>query len=115
VKGMMTDFSLGTEEALTARSPNGVPVVSDANMSEWMLYGYKQFELGAEVMRVEVVVSVVDPNNGVYEVGRVTSDASGFFSCDFIPEVPGKYTLFAPFEGSGAYYESSAETSITVE
>jgi hypothetical protein len=45
VEGMVTDISAGTkDDALTARFPNGVPAVSDENMSEWMLYVYKQFE-----------------------------------------------------------------------
>jgi len=58
---------------------------------------------------------VLDPNNNHYEVGRAASDASGFYSVAFTPEVPGKYTVIASFEGSGAYYGSSAETAINVE
>jgi hypothetical protein len=80
-----------------------------------MLYVYKQFERPADVMGVEVVVSVIDPNNNVYEVGRATSDSSGMYSVAFTPEVPGKYTVIASFEGSGAYYGSFAETAINVE
>ena len=84
-------------------------------MSEWMLYVYKQFERPANVMGVEVVVSVLDPNNNFYEVGRVMSDSSGFFSAEFTPEVPGKYTVIASFDGSGAYYGSFAETAVSVK
>ena len=116
VEGMVTDISPGTEDyALTARFPNGVPAVSDANMSDWMLYVYKQFERPADIMGVEVVVEVLDPNNNVYEVGRATSDASGMFHCAFTPEVPGEYTIIASFDGSAAYYGSFAETAINVE
>jgi outer membrane protein assembly factor BamB len=110
VRGTVTDISPGTEEyALTARFPNGVPAVSDESMSEWMLYVYKQFARPANVTGVEVVVSVLDPNNNCYEVGRATSDSDGFFSCAFTPPVPGKYTIYASFAGSKAYYGSSAE------
>jgi hypothetical protein len=84
-------------------------------MSEWMLYVYKQFARPANVTGVEVVVSVLDPNNNCYEVGRATSDSDGFFSCAFTPPVPGKYTIYASFAGSKAYYGSSAETAINVE
>jgi outer membrane protein assembly factor BamB len=116
VEGTVTDVSPGTEEyALTARFPNGVPAVCDENMSDWMIYVYKQLPRPADVVGVEVVLSVLDPNTNYYEVGRATSDANGFFSCAFTPEVPGKYTIFATFEGSGAYYGSSAETAINVE
>jgi hypothetical protein len=116
VRGTVTDVSPGTKDAdLTIRFPNGVPAVSDANMSDWMLYVYKQFERPADVTGVEVVVSALDPNNNSYEVGRTTSDASGFFKMAFTPEVPGEYTIIASFEGSGAYYGSFAETGINVE
>jgi hypothetical protein len=116
VEGMVTDVSPGTNSAgLAMRFPNGVPAVSDANMSDWMLYVYKQFAKPADVVGVEVVISVLDPNNNCYEVGTATSDASGFYSVSFTPPVPGKYTIIASFAGSGAYYGSSAETAITVD
>jgi hypothetical protein len=116
VEGMVTDISPGTEEyARTARFPNGVPAVSDENMSDWMLYVYKQFERPADITGVEVVVSVLDPNNNSYEVGRTTSDDSGFFSVEFTPEVPGKYIVVASFDGSGAYYGSFDRTAISVK
>jgi len=116
VKGMVTDVSPGTEDyALTARFPNGVPAVSDESISDWMKYVYLQFPRPANATGVEVVVEVLDPNNNFYEVGRTTSDASGFYSCAFTPEVPGKYTIIATFEGSKAYYGSFAETAINVE
>jgi hypothetical protein len=112
----VTDVSPGTEEyALRARFPNGVPAVADENMSDWMLYVYKQFEKPTDVTGVEVVVEVLDPNNNFYEVGRATSDANGFYSCAFTPPVPGKYTIYATFAGSKAYYGSSAVTAINVD
>jgi hypothetical protein len=116
VRGMVTDVSPGTNDVkLTLRFPNGVPAVCDANMSDWMLYVYKQYELPADVVGVDVVISVLDPNNNCYEVARTTSDASGYFGCTFVPEVPGFYKVIASFEGSGAYYGSFAETFVNVE
>jgi len=116
VEGMVTDISPGTDDiVLQKRFPSGVPAVSDANMSDWMLYVYKQFERPADIVGVEVVISVLDPNGNCYEVGRATSDASGFFSAEFEPLVPGKYTVIATFEGSNSYYGSFAETALLVE
>jgi outer membrane protein assembly factor BamB len=116
VKGMVTDISPGTQEyALTARFPRGVPAVCDENMSDWMQYVYMQFERPADMVGVEVVIEVLDPNNNYYEVGRTTSDASGYFGCEFTPEVPGLYKIITSFAGSGAYYGSFAETFINVE
>jgi outer membrane protein assembly factor BamB len=116
VSGMVTDNSPGAADyALTSRFPNGVPAVSDESISDWMLYLYGQFPRPANATGVEVVVSVVDPNNNIYEVGRATSDSSGIYNVAFIPEVPGKYTVIASFDGSGAYYGSFAEAGINVE
>jgi outer membrane protein assembly factor BamB len=116
VEGMVTDVSPGTNEyALAARFPNGVPATADESMSEWMRYVYMQFPRPTNATGVEVVLSVLDPNNNTYEVGRTTSDASGMFSCAFTPEVAGKYTIIASFAGSKSYYGSFAETAINVE
>jgi hypothetical protein len=116
VEGMVTDTSAGTQQdEQAARFPNGVPVVSDADMTDWMGYIYQQKPLPTEATGVEVIISVLDPNNNCYEVGRTTSDTSGFFSCDFIPEVPGKYTVVATFAGSEGYWPSHAETALIVE
>jgi outer membrane protein assembly factor BamB len=116
VKGTVTDVSPGTKDsAVSMRFPNGVPAVSDDSVGEWMKYVYQQFERPKNATGVEVVVSVLDPNNNYYEVGRTTSDSTGMFGVAFTPEVPGKYTVIASFEGSAAYYGSFAETIINVE
>jgi hypothetical protein len=64
---------------------------------------------------VEVVLETLDPNGNFYEIGRTTSDASGLYSHMFTPEVPGKYTIIATFEGSESYFRSQAVTAIGVE
>jgi outer membrane protein assembly factor BamB len=116
VKGMVTDISPGTEDyKLTARFPNGVPAVADDNQSDWMLYVYKQFARPADVIGVEVTITVLDPNGNIYDIGTATSDESGFYKLSFVPVVPGDYTIVASFEGSKAYFGSHAETAITVD
>jgi len=116
VKGMVTDISAGTkDDSLASRFPHGVPAVSDASMSDWMLYVYKEFPCPANATGVEVIVEVFDPNNNYYEVGRATSDGAGFFSLAFTPEVPGKYTVITRFAGTKSYWPSYTETAINVE
>jgi hypothetical protein len=116
VEGIVTDIAAGTEQdEQAARFPNGVPAVSDANMSAWMEYVYMQQPLPTDVTGVNVTISVVDPNNNSYEVGRTTSDASGMFKLSFIPEVPGEYTIIATFDGSESYWPSYAQTAINVD
>jgi hypothetical protein len=116
IKGTVTDVSPGTNEyALTARFPNGVPAVSDASMSDWMLHVYKQFPRPANAKGVEVTLDAVDPNGNWIHIGTATSDSSGMFKKMFTPEVPGEYTIIATFAGSGAYYASYSETAIGVD
>jgi hypothetical protein len=79
-----------------------------------MEYLYMQQPMPTNATGVEVIVEVLDPNNNYYEVGRTTSDASGFYSLTFNPEVPGKYTIVARFAGSESYFSSSAETAVNV-
>jgi outer membrane protein assembly factor BamB len=114
--GMVTDISPGTDDyKLTARFPHGVPAISDENMSEWMLHVYKQFAQPADVVGVDVTLTVLDPNGNVYQVATATSDVSGFYSATFVPEVPGKYLVYAAFDGSEAYFGSYAEAAINVD
>jgi len=112
IEGMVTDASPGTNsDSLALRFPNGVPAVSDASMSDWMLYVYKQFSCPSNATGVPVTLSVVDANNNSRVIGSTTSDASGFFSFNWTPDITGSYTVTATFAGSQAYYGSSAETS----
>jgi hypothetical protein len=116
IEGTVTDISPGTQEyAITARFPKGVPVVSDANMSDWMKYVHMQFERPSNVQGVEVCLYTIDPNNNYITIGNATSDEYGVFSFQWTPEVPGKYTVYANFLGTNSYYGSVAETSIAVD
>ncbi|MDG6223849.1 MAG: PQQ-binding-like beta-propeller repeat protein, partial [Candidatus Bathyarchaeota archaeon] len=64
VKGRVLDVSPGTDSAeFKLRFPDGVPVVSDESMSDWMLHVYKQFARPTEVTGVPVKIEIVDPNN----------------------------------------------------
>jgi hypothetical protein len=116
VEGFVTDIAAGTKQTEQAgRFPDGVPAVSDESMGDWMEYVYMQKPKPTDVTGVEVILYVLDPNENYYEVGRATSDENGFFSCVFEPEVPGKYTVIAKFEGSESYWPSHAVTAINVE
>jgi hypothetical protein len=133
VRGKVTDVSPGTfdsglgtyrdvdvtiptwESVMKLRFPDGVPAVSDESQSEWMKYVYKNLPRPADVVGVEVVVSVLDSNNNYYEVGRTTADSNGAFMCEFTPLIQGEYVVYAEFEGSNSYYGSVAETTILVD
>jgi hypothetical protein len=116
LEGTVMDKSPGTaSDSMTLRFPNGVPAVSDASMSDWMMYVYKQFERPTNATGVEVTLSVLDANNNFRQIGKTTSDANGYYSLQWKPDIPGKYTVYASFAGSNSYYPSYAETSFAVD
>jgi outer membrane protein assembly factor BamB len=116
IQGTVTDISPGTKSyALATRFPNGVPAVSDESMSDWMLYVYKQFERPANATGIEVSIGVIDSNGNYRNIGTTSTDSSGTFSYQWTPDIPGKYTVIASFEGTKSYYGSSAQTAFAVD
>jgi outer membrane protein assembly factor BamB len=117
IQGTVSDVSPGTKTAtMTLRFPNGVPAVSDTSMSNWMGYVYQQFPKPTNATGVTVAINAVDPNNNYIPIGTATSDSSGLFSFAWqTPNISGKYTVIATFEGSNSYYGSTAETACVVQ
>jgi len=115
IRGRVTDVSPGTKDpALQMRFSDGVPAVSDASMSDWMLYVYKQFACPADVEGVEVFLKIQDPNGDWYSA-TVTADGTGMFSLRWTPAVVGEYHVTAMFEGSESYYASQATTTFGID
>ena len=115
IKGTVIDTAAGTKQLeQAARFPNGVPAISDADMSAWMEYVYMQQPIPADATGVEVSLDAVDPNGNFIHIGETTSDMSGTFSYIWTPEIEGKYSVMATFVGSKSYYASFAETAIGV-
>ena len=115
IEGTITDISPGTEKyALTARFPSGVPAIADENMSPWMEYIYMQQPKPTDATGVEVVLSVLDSNNNIYEIGRTTSNIDGSYGLMWAPPISGQYEVRASFEGSESYWGSYANTYIGV-
>jgi outer membrane protein assembly factor BamB len=115
IDGTVMDVSPGTEDVtLKSRFSNGVPAVSDENMSEWMLYVYKQFPCPEDVKGVEVFLKIQDPNGDWYST-TVTADSNGRFSHMWAPGIVGEYHVTAVFEGSKSYYPSQETTTFGVD
>ena len=64
---------------------------------------------------VEVSLNTLDPNGNYIHIGTALSDTSGKFGFQWTPEVPGKYTVYATFEGTNSFYSSKAETFVAVD
>ena len=115
IEGRVTDESPGTKDyVLTARFPNGVPVVSDEIMSEWMLYVYKQFE-HPDIVGVSIKIEIVDPSGEYAWIGTAMTDEDGTFRYSFIPQMEGEYTIYATFDGSRAFYGSYSTCYVMVD
>jgi hypothetical protein len=116
ISGTVTDISAGTKQQVqAARFPYGVPAVSDDSMGTWMEYVYMQKPRPMDTVGVQVIISVVDSNGNYREIGTTTSNADGFFALNWIPDIPGMYTVYASFAGSESYWPSHAVTAFAVD
>ncbi len=116
ITGSVTDISAGTQQAeQAARFPSGVPAVSDESQSAWMEYIYMQKPRPTNVTGVEVSLAVLDANENYRPIGTTTADADGFYSFNWIPDIEGKYTVYANFAGSESYWPSHAVTAFAVD
>ena len=116
ITGTVTDKSPGTNSIeMKARFPNGVPAVSDEDMSDWMRYVYKQFERPMMASGVELRILTVDPAGNFAWIGTVTSDMFGNYQYSFIPQMEGTYTVLVSFVGTEAYYGSETTAYVQVD
>jgi hypothetical protein len=116
IEGTVTDISAGTTQNEQAgRFPNGVPAVSDESQSAWMDYVYMQKPRPTDVTGVPVSIYAIDSNGNNRNIGETTSDANGFYSFQWTPDIPGKFTVIATFAGSESYWPSHAETAFAVD
>ena len=116
LEGTVMDISAGTKlNEQAARFPDGVPAVSDASMTDWMGYIYQQKPRPTDMAGVSVTLSVLDANNNYRDIGTTTSNADGFFTFNWKPDIEGQYTVYATFTGSEGYWPSHAVSSFVVD
>jgi outer membrane protein assembly factor BamB len=105
IEGTVTDQSPGKPDT---------PAISDESMTQWMKYLYMQWPIPTNATGVTVTLDVIDANGNYRSIGTATTDTSGTFSYMWKPDIPGKYTLIATFQGSESYYASYTETAFGV-
>jgi outer membrane protein assembly factor BamB len=112
ISGSVTDISAGAlQQAVAANFPNGLPCMSDASMTQWMESVYMQQPMPANATGVPVTISVTDANGNNRVIGSTITNANGFFSFNWIPDIPGGFTITATFAGTQSYYGSSANSA----
>jgi hypothetical protein len=112
-KGTVTDQSPG--QTCLGMPAAGTPAIADASMTAWMEYLYQQQPKPTNATGVPVEFFAVDANGNYRNIGSTTSDATGFYSFEWTPDISGKYTVYASFAGSEAYYSSQATTAFAVD
>lgn len=116
ISGTVTDISAGTKQNQQAANyPQGVPVISDASMKDWMGYIYQQKPCPTNATGVPVQLFVLDSNGNYRSIGTATTDLNGAFSLQWTPDITGKYTVTASFAGTNGYWPSSAVASFAVD
>ena len=113
IRGTVTDQSPG--DTCLGIPAAGTPAIADENMSEWMEYLYQQQPKPTNATGVKVKLSVLDANGNYRTIGTTTSNIDGFFSYNWVPDIPGQYIVYASFEGSESYYASQDVTSFVVD
>ncbi len=112
ISGAVMDISAGTKQTEQAADfPSGVPCASDASMTAWMAYVYQQQPCPSNFTGVPVTISVVDSNHNSRVIGTATTNANGFYSLTWTPDIPGNFTVTATFAGNNGYYGSSSNTA----
>jgi hypothetical protein len=119
IQGLVLDNSPVSFSAdLNAMFPNGVPAISDANMSVWMDYLHMQnstlLNNPPQCTGVPVTLTAVDPNGNSINIGTTTSNSDGHFAYQWTPTTAGLYTIYATFGGTDSYFASHGVTSATV-
>ena len=64
---------------------------------------------------VVVTLSVLDSNGNYRDIGTVNTNADGFYSLNWTPDIDGTYTVYASFAGSNSYRPSQAVAAFAVD
>jgi hypothetical protein len=92
----------------------GTPAISDSDMAAWMAYKYMGQGIPSNAKGVPVSLDSIDPNGNFVHLGDVTTDISGNYGLNYVPQIPGNYQIIATFHGSNSYYPSSSTTYMTI-
>ena len=115
ISGTVVDVSAGTKQNEQASDfPNGVPVSSDASMQAWMAYVYQQHPKPTDFTGVPVTISVTDSNHNTHVIGTTATNANGFYSLTWTPDITGNYTVTANSAETNGYWPSTDQTSFNV-
>jgi hypothetical protein len=84
-------------------------------MARWMEYLYMQRPCPTEVAGVPVQIRVIQDETGSkIDLGFAETDLYGHFSFEYVPPIPGKYTVAARFLGNDPYFSSWEATGLSV-
>jgi hypothetical protein len=115
ISGTVYDVSSGAKQnEQAARFAKGLPCAADSIMTDYMGYVYQQKPLPINFKGVDVKINVIDANNNFRTIGTTTTDATGSYNLLWTPDIPGKYSVTAVFEGTQGYWPSYATAAFNV-
>jgi hypothetical protein len=80
-------------------------------MTQFMEAVYMQQPMPSNITGVPVTIMVTDSNHNTRTIGTTSTDAQGFYSLTWTPDIPGNFTVTAVFAGTQSYYGSSANAA----
>ncbi len=105
IKGTITDQS--------PAQPN-TPAISDESMSDWMEYLHMQQPKPTSATGVPVTIKATAFDGTSIDIATVTSDINGNFATTWVLPAEGTYSVSALFDGSESYWQSEAQTIVSV-
>jgi hypothetical protein len=104
----------GTVMDQSPASPN-TPAIGDEYQSAWMEMLHTQNQkFPADAKGVTVFLQAMRSDGTMIDITHVTSDTMGHYEYAWCPEQQDVYKIIATFEGSQAYYGSSAQAALAV-
>jgi hypothetical protein len=112
ISGTITDLSSGAaQDAVAKNFPNGLPVVSDASMQQFMEAVYMQQPMPHNLTGVPITIYVLDSNGNYRVIGTTTSQTDGTFALTWTPDISGDFIVTASFDGTESYYAAHASAA----
>jgi hypothetical protein len=116
IEVMVTDESAATQnpEAI-GKYPNGVPAISDRDMSAFMEFLYMERDMPMNIIGVPVALQAVAPDGNVIDIATtIYTDANGKLQLLWTPPTEGTYKILATLCTTDSFWPSWDEAGLGV-
>jgi hypothetical protein len=116
IEVMVTDEAPATKSIeVTGKFPNGLPAISDRDMTEWMEFVYMQKPMPMDIVGVPVTLQAMGPDGNIIDIAiDVLTDANGKLQYMWTPPTEGTYKILATMCTTDAFWPSWDEAGLGV-